>query len=64
MIATLGGKSPPGIKNGESSYKRYIKRLYLARHETTSGYMADNATQEAGIRLNTASKTHDNVITT
>ena len=36
-ITALGGKSPPG-KNGESSYKRYIKWLCVARNETISGY--------------------------
>ena len=39
-IATLGGKSPPG-KNRESSYKGYIKWLCMARHETSSSYMAE-----------------------
>ena len=43
-ITTLGGKSPSS-KNGESSSKRYIKWLYMARHETSSGYMADNQSQ-------------------
>ena len=43
-IATLGGKSPLG-KNRESSYKGYIKWLYMARHDTSSSYMADNQSQ-------------------
>ena len=43
-IMTLEGSSPPG-KNGESSCKRYVKRIFLARHETSSGYMADNQSQ-------------------
>ena len=38
-IMTLGGGNPLPIKNGESSCKRYVKRLFLARHETSSGYM-------------------------
>ena len=33
------------VKNEESSYKRDIKRLFLARHETSTGYMADNQSQ-------------------
>ena len=40
--ATLGGKSPPD-KNRESSCKGYIKWLYMASHETSSGYMAEYA---------------------
>ena len=40
-IVTVEGKSPPG-KNRESSYKGYIKCLYMARHETSLGYMAEN----------------------
>ena len=43
-ITTLGGKSPPG-KHGESSYKGYVKWLFLARHETRLCYMADNQSQ-------------------
>ena len=43
-IMTLGGTSPPG-KNGESSCKRYVKWLYVARHETRSGYIDDNKIQ-------------------
>ena len=43
-ITTLRGKSSPS-KNGESSCKRYIKRLYMARHETSSSYMDDNQSQ-------------------
>ena len=43
-IATLGGKSPPG-KNGESSYKGYIKWLCVARHEISLGYIVDNQSQ-------------------
>ena len=43
-IATLGGKSPPG-KNRESSCKGYIKWLWMSRHETSSGYMADTQSQ-------------------
>ena len=62
-IATLGGKSPLG-KNGESSCKRYIKWLWMARHETSSGYMADNQIQGSRQRLNMASKAYDNAITT
>ena len=46
-IVTLGGKSPPS-KNRESSYNGYIKWLCVARHETSSGYMAD--TQSQGIQ--------------
>ena len=40
-IKTLGGNSPPS-KKGESSCKGYIKWLCVARHETSSGYMAYN----------------------
>ena len=36
----------------------------MARHETSSGYMAETQCQEAGIRLNKAYKAHDNAITT
>ena len=43
-IATLEGKSPLG-KNKESSYKGYTKWLYVARHEKSSGYMADTQSQ-------------------
>ena len=43
-IAKLEGKSPPS-KNRESSYKGYIKWLYVARHETRLGYIADNQSQ-------------------
>ena len=43
-ITTIGGKSPP-IKNGESSYKGYIKWLCVDRHETSSGYIANNQSQ-------------------
>ena len=62
-IATLGGKSPP-IKNQESSYKGYTKWLCMARHETSSGYMADTQSQGVNIRLNEVSKSHENAITT
>ena len=41
----IRGKNPLSVKNGESSCKRYIKRLCLARHETSSGYVADNQIQ-------------------
>ena len=40
-IATLGGKSPPG-KIGNQAY---MKWLCMARHETSSGYMADTQSQ-------------------
>ena len=43
-IATLRGKSPPG-KNRQSSCKGYIKQLYMARHETSSGNMAETQCQ-------------------
>ena len=43
-ITTLRGKSPPS-KNGESSYKRYVKWICLAIHETSLGYMANNQSQ-------------------
>ena len=43
-ITTLGEKYPLG-KNGESSCKGYIKWLYVARHKTRSGYIADNQSQ-------------------
>ena len=36
----------------------------MARHETSSGYMADTQIREADIRLNEAGKSHDNAITT
>ena len=62
-IATLVGKSPPS-KNRESSCKGYIKWLYMARHETSSSYMANLKVKEASIRLNKAGKAHDNAITT
>ena len=39
------GKVPSRLKNGESSCKRYIKRLCLARHETRSVYVDDNQSQ-------------------
>ena len=39
-IVTCRGKSPPG-KNQESSYKGYIKWVYMSRHETILGLMAD-----------------------
>ena len=42
-ISTLGGKYPPGKK--ESSYERYKERLCVARHETSSGYMAETQCQ-------------------
>ena len=43
-IATLGGKSPPS-KNRESSYKGYTKWLYVARDETSLGYIYDTQSQ-------------------
>ena len=59
------GESPLPVKNGESSYKGYVKWLCVARHETSSGYMVDNQKfMEAGIRLNEVGKDHDNSITT
>ena len=39
-ISTLGGKSPLG-KKGKSSYEGYKRWLCMARHETSSGYMAE-----------------------
>ena len=62
-IATLGGKSPPG-KDRESSCKRYIKWLCMARHEISSRYMAETHYQESRVRLNKVGKSHDNAITT
>ena len=50
-IVTLGGKSPPG-KNRESSYKGYIKWLYMARHETRLGYMAETTLKEVSYNMN------------
>ena len=42
-ISTLGGKFPLGKR--ESSCKGYIKWLYMARHETRSGYMVETQCQ-------------------
>ena len=39
-ISTLGGKSPPG-KKGIKLRRIYKKWLYMAGHETSSGYMAE-----------------------
>ena len=39
-ISTLGGKSPPGKKG--IKLRRIEKWLCMARHEASSGYMADN----------------------
>ena len=36
----------------------------MARHEISSGYMAETHCQESRVRLNKAGKTHDNAITT
>ena len=36
----------------------------MARHETISGYMAENQCQGSGIKLNKAGKAHDNAFTT
>ena len=36
----------------------------MARHETSSRYMAETQYQEANIKLNKAGKAHDNAITT
>ena len=38
-ISTLGGKSPPGKR--ETSYEGYKRWVCMARHETSSGYMAE-----------------------
>ena len=62
-LMTLEGKSPPGKKRGIKLQKGY-KRDFLARHETSSGYMVDNQSQKASIRLNKEIKTHDNATTT
>ena len=62
-IVTLEGNSPPR-KNRESSCKGDIKWICMARHETSSSYMADSQSQEDGIRPNKEIKTHDNAITT
>ena len=43
-IMTLEGMSSPS-KNGESSCKIYVKWIYVARHETISGYIAGNQSQ-------------------
>ena len=40
-IMTLRGRSPPG--KGVIKLQRICKRLYLSRHETSSGYMADKS---------------------
>ena len=42
---TLGGNSPPDKKWGVKLQKIY-KMALQARHETSSGYMADNQSQE------------------
>ena len=39
-ITTLGGRYPPS--KGVIKLQRICKRLYLARHETSTGYMAYN----------------------
>ena len=57
-------EGPLLVKNGESSFQIYVKRIFLDRHETRLGYMADNQSQEASIRLNKESKNYDNAITT
>ena len=36
----------------------------MARHETSSGYMAKHNVRGAGINLNKAGKSHDNAFTT
>ena len=38
-ISTFGGKSPPGKKG--IKLRRIKKWLCMARHETSSGYMAE-----------------------
>ena len=38
-ISTFGGKSPPGKR--ETSCEGYKSWLYMTRHETSSGYMAE-----------------------
>ena len=42
-ISTLKGKSPTGKR--ETSCEGYKRWLCMARHETSSGYMADNQSQ-------------------
>ena len=46
-IMTLRGRSPPG--KGVINMQRICRRIYLARHETILGYMADNS--KSGSRL-------------
>ena len=43
-IETLRGKSPPG-KKGNQAMKDIKKWLCMARHETSSGYMAETQCQ-------------------
>ena len=62
-ITTLEGKSPPDKKWG-IKLQKICQRIYLAIHETSSGYRLIIKVREAGIRLNKARKTHDNAITT
>ena len=61
-ILILGGKSPPGKK--ETSWEGYKKWLCMARHETSSGYMAEMKFRGANIKLNKVGKAHDNAFTT
>ena len=44
-IKTLGGRSPSGKE--VIKMQRIYKRIFLARHETRSGYMAYNSEAES-----------------
>ena len=62
-ISTLGEKSPPGRKGNQAAKDIENDSAWLDMRQARAIWLIIKV-REAGIRLNKASKTHDNAITT